>query len=132
MIRALSIAGLIPAAAGNLELANIASLLVALGTLIAGVLAFVRLRVDRPKIVEEVAGLAESRIREELRTAWQAVDRLRQREIDLEGRVDELERERDTQVTRILELERERDAQATRILELELLVREAGLGPLGA
>jgi hypothetical protein len=115
LLRLLALIGIVPAAAGNIELANLTALVVAFGTAAAGLVAYFRLRQDRPKVVEEVAGLAEGRLREELRTAWEAVDRLRAREEELETRVDELERER--------------DAQAVRIVELERCIHELGLGP---
>lgn len=99
------------------QLANLAALVVALGTLAAGVVAYLRLRQDRPRVVEEVAGLAEARLREELRTAWDAVDRLREREAELEESIARCH-------GRAQALEQERDAQAVRITELEDLVRE--------
>lgn len=119
MGRLLVIIGVIPAAAaGDLELANVTALLVALGTLAAGIVAYLRLRSERPKVIAEMTKTARDDLRAEVETAWRAVDRLRLRERELEDRVDELERAN--------------ERQARRIVELELIVREAGLGPLGA
>lgn len=115
IFRVLFLVGAVPAVFGNVELANLAALIVAVGTAAAGAVAYLRLRTERPKVVEEVAGLAEGRLRAELATAWEAVDRLRRREEELEARVEELERER--------------DAQALRIVWLEQCLRDNGLTP---
>lgn len=57
---------------------DVAALVLAGGTLAAGVAAWKRLRLDRPKIVEEVAALHEGRLRAALDAAWAEADRLRQ------------------------------------------------------
>jgi chromosome segregation ATPase len=112
---------LVPA---TFDVANLAALVVAAGTATAGGVAWLRLRQDRPKVVEEVAGLAERRLREELRTAWDAVDRLREHEAVLmeeqetcRRRMVSLERERDAAV-------RERELMARRLTTLEQRVAE--------
>jgi predicted nuclease with TOPRIM domain len=96
----------VPLAAGvNVDL-NVASLIVAGSTALAGVLGYVRLRTERPKIVAEVGKLheerdklLEERLRTALQAAWDDVDRahdeigkLRKRERELEDRVADLER----------------------------------------
>lgn len=100
------ILGAAPAAGGDAGVANVAALVVAGGTAIAGLVAWVRLRQDRPKVVAEVASLAETRLRDELATAWRAVDRLRDREVELEAKVAECQAENRRQAERITELER--------------------------
>lgn len=110
--------GATPFGAGvNVDL-NIASLIVATSTALAGALGYLRLRSERPKIVAEVGkineerdALLEERLRTALRAAWDDVDRcnaeigkLRSREAELQAHGDELER-------RVDELERRlRDA----------------------
>lgn len=112
----LSIAlGVGAAGSGGGDLTNLAALIVALGTAAAGIVAYLRLRQDRPRVVAEIAGLAETRLRAELETAWNAVDRLRERE-------EELEREVADAHTRILELEQEREQRDERIAKLERIV----------
>lgn len=69
----------------NVDL-NVAALVVALGTLITGVIAYLRLRSERPKIVQEVGKLAEDRLRGALESSWQEVDRCRARIATLEER----------------------------------------------
>lgn len=106
MGRALLIVGVLPsAAAGDLELANITALLVALGTLAAGVVAYMRLRSERPKVIAEMTKTARDDLRAEVETAWRAVDRLRIRERELEDRVDDLERDNRRLVARCERLE---------------------------
>jgi hypothetical protein len=89
----------------NVDL-NVASFIVALSTAAAGVLGWLRLRTDRPKIVAEVGKLTqerdavlEHRLRTALESAWADVDRchaditkLRARERELEDRIGTLER----------------------------------------
>jgi septal ring factor EnvC (AmiA/AmiB activator) len=99
--------------------ADFTALVVALGTAAAGYTAFRRLRLDRPKVVEEVAGLASARLRDELDTAWRAVERLRAHEEFLEEQVTSCH-------ASIRELERERDALLKRIEGLERQVAELG------
>lgn len=91
------------------------ALLVAVGTAVAGWTAYRRLRLDRPRVVEEVAGLASGRLREELDTAWEAVERLRKRERELETDVDQA-------WERIRKLERERAYLLERVEGLEGIV----------
>lgn len=93
------------AAGVNVDL-NIAALTLAAGTLLAGIVAYLRLRTERPKIVAEVGKLneerdakLEERLRTALQSAWDNVDRcndeikgLRERERELEDRVEILER----------------------------------------
>lgn len=101
-------------------LTGLAAVVVSLGTLIAGLVAYVRLRQERPKIVQEIAGMSESRLREELNTAWEAVDRLRVRERELQAEVGEC-------TAKLLERDRTIADQAARITRLERIVRAAGL-----
>lgn len=107
-------------AASSVNAANAAALIVAAGTFLAGAVAYLRLRQDRPKVVEEAAGIGEKRIRDELLTAWEAVDRLRHRE-------DELEVELESCHDRIQALELENGDQATRIRTLERIIADNGL-----
>lgn len=97
------------------SLTNIVALVVACGTLAAGVVAYLRLRADRPKVVAEIAGIAETNLREELKVSWEAVKNLRIREGELEGEVSRLE-------TRCKALEGERDALSERVAKLERIV----------
>lgn len=98
--------GVVPLGAGvNVDL-NVASLVVACSTALAGVLGFLRLKSERPKIVAEVGkineerdAVLEERLRTALEAAWSDVDRchaeistLRSRESELEDRVAKLER----------------------------------------
>jgi hypothetical protein len=93
MIRLLAIAiGVGSVAQDNPNLTNLVALMVALGTLAAGVVAYLRLRQDRPKVIAEIAGMSEKRLRDELNTAWAAVDRLRAREDELASRLAVAER----------------------------------------
>lgn len=64
---------------------NVATLVVALGTLGAGLVGWQRLRSERPKIVAEIAKLdeereknREERLQAALDAAWEEADRLRQ------------------------------------------------------
>lgn len=101
---------------------NITALVVAGGTLIAGVIAYLRLRTDRPKVIAEVAGLAETRLREELRTAWESVDRARVHE-------EELEKDLNAAHVKIRALEGERDALSERVARLERIVSGPPIPP---
>lgn len=89
---------------------NLVALVLSLGTAVAGVAAFLRLRLERPKVVEEVAGLAERRLRDELATAWDALDRerlrAREREQELEEAVAGCQRHARDLTERVAELER--------------------------
>lgn len=100
--------------------ADFTALVVAAGTALAGYAAFRRIRIDRPKVVEEVAGLASARLREELDTAWETVDKLRRRERELEGDVDQA-------YERIRKLERDRTYWQQRVEALERTVATFGL-----
>jgi predicted nuclease with TOPRIM domain len=106
------------------DLTNLAALVVAVGTLVAGSVAYLRLRADRPKVVAEVAGIAETNLREELKTAWAAVDRLRAREVELEGENAALE-------VRVKELEREKVDLCDRVERLERIVNGPPIKPSG-
>jgi hypothetical protein len=60
----------------NIDL-DVAALVVAIGALITGLVAFGRLRSERPKIVQEVGEIAERRLRAALEASWSEVDRCR-------------------------------------------------------
>lgn len=96
---------------GGLDL-NVASLIVAFGTLVAGGVGYLRLRSERPKIVAEVAALNEDRLRDALDDAWKEAERLRQARDRYRG-------ELDTALRRIAALERREDELERRIAELE-------------
>lgn len=96
-----------------------AALFVAIGTAVAGVVHALRLRQDRPKVIEEVAALHEGRLADALRAAWDEAERLRQvaagyrdelvhchtRIVELERREGDLEQRLGVALERITALE---------------------------
>lgn len=76
----LLLAGLLVAAAGKatgikIDL-DVAAILVAVAGILTGVVGYRRLRVDRTKIVAEVADLSQQRLERALKASWEANDRL--------------------------------------------------------